>query len=153
AHPSDFTAFWRAARMGDPGPDLTAFRFRRTGGSPLARVDLQPPDDDATGLQTVDWTVGRQRADFRLAVNLDARERTLAMIEWDIRRGVRVAGAGGEDVGTGSRPGARLQVWLRRPLTTCAVQLAGWKVPEGSGPAAFHLPPLRLAAHPRVDSL
>jgi hypothetical protein len=153
AHPSDFTAFWRAARMGDPGPDLTAFRFRRTGGSPLARVDLQPPDDDATGLQMVDWTVGRQRADFRLAVNLDARERTLAMIEWDIPRGVTVAEVGGEDVRDWSQTGARLQVWLRRPLTTCAVQLAGWKALEGSGPAAFHLPPLRLAAHPRVDSL
>lgn len=165
--PSAFTGFWRAARMGDPGPELATFRFRRTaGGSLLARVELQPPDDDTEGVQSLDWTVGRQRAGFRLAVSLNTRDRTLAVVEWDVPKGVTVAEVSGDDVRDWAQTGARLQVWLRRPLTTCAMQLTGWKTLEGVSPArgkgspgpakaapTFTLLPLRLVAHPHVANL
>jgi hypothetical protein len=166
-HPTEFTKFWRAARMGDPGPELSTFRFRRTtGGSILARVELQPADDETDGSQSLDWTVGRQRADFHLAVHLDARERTLAVVEWDIPKGITVAEVNGDDVRDWSQAGTRLQVWLRRPLATCAIQLTGFKLLESANPtrakgppdaakaaAIFTLLPPRLVAHPRVTSL
>ncbi|HEV3204883.1 MAG TPA: hypothetical protein VGY77_10890, partial [Gemmataceae bacterium] len=156
-----FTEFWRAARMGDPGRDLHAYRISHTpGGTPFVRLKLQPLPDTVQGTQNLTWTVGRHRADFRLIAKLTSPEETLVLAEWEIPRGITLGEVSGAEVRNWSLSENRLQVWLQKPVKTARIQCTGWTTVEESKPPQnplsskeaaairFNLRPIRLIASP-----
>jgi len=158
---SAFADFWRSVRMGDPGRELHAYRFRRSPGSPpFLRLKLQSLPGTPQGVQHLTWTVDKHRANCSLAAKLTSPDGSLMLAEWEIPKGVTLGEVSGPDVRNWSVAGNRLQVWLHKPVEAATIFLTGWttveeiKPPKNSVPSKvannfqFRLQPIRLIGTP-----
>jgi hypothetical protein len=134
--PKNFGDFWRSARMGDPGPQLHVYAFRRGPEGPYLRLAIGRPLTAIKAFQSVRWLVNPQRADLQLTARVTAPDRDVALVEWEVPKQVTIGDVTGADVRDWSQSGSRLQVWLRHPTTVTSLQLTGWKKLNDANPAS-----------------
>jgi len=69
---------------------------------------------------------GMQRAEIEVNAEVDAPNKDLAFIEWDVPGRCNIASVAGEDVRAWKQNGSRLLVWLNRTTTNTRIHLSGW---------------------------
>lgn len=145
--PKQFRQVWQAFGLEDPGRIEHAYSFRRAGGAaPFLRLDLRPAPSRLSCVQEIDWQLGTERADFRLAARLESPERNAVLIEYEVPAGVIVAEVLGSGVRSWSRQAGRVQIWLQRSAGEASVEMTGWQPRPRKAPAAvFTLPTLRVS--------
>ncbi|MGH7169307.1 MAG: hypothetical protein ACRELG_03405, partial [Gemmataceae bacterium] len=97
------------------------------GKPPKLALHLQhaPPVVQAEVDLTV--KVGTRRAEIQAVATVEAPNKDLAAIEWDLPSSrCTIASVDGKDVRTWKQNGSRLLVWLNRTTTTTQMRLSGW---------------------------
>jgi hypothetical protein len=124
--------------------DTLIHAWRKNTGalSPFIRV-LDGLPRIWSGMQSVHWHLGPNRAEVTAAAELSANNVDLALVEWEVPLPVTVINVSGSHVTTWTRTGTRLQIWLDQPRKSTRIEWMGF-TDRRSEMTRFDTPIVRL---------
>jgi hypothetical protein len=122
----EFAPDWPGVPRLDASSSGAAYKIS-PGGMPVLRLHLRrgPPVVEANLVVTIQ--TGMQLAEVRITADLEAENKDLAAVEWDLQSPrLTIASVSGDDVRAWKQTGQRVLVWLNRTTKTTHLSLSGW---------------------------
>lgn len=90
-----------------------------------AALRIRPSPSRLNAESDLAWTVGPSNVAAEWSGKINSTGGPIVLLEWDVPSGVTVKEFRGDDVALWSRTGARLQVWMKKPVTETIVAWTG----------------------------